>query len=48
MLYNKFKILKKPKNKECEIAAKGETPRLKQLLLKVTGRKYQLETTANL
>ena len=48
MLYTKIKFSKKPKNKDCEIVAKGETPRLKQLLLKVTGRKYQLETTANL
>ena len=31
-----------------EIVTKGEALPLKQLLLKVAGRKYQLETTVNL
>lgn len=47
-LYVENIISKKHKNKECEIVAKGETPLLKQSFLKVTGRKYQLETTDNL
>ena len=43
-----MKFNKTLKIKGCRIVAKGENNPFKAMLLKVTGRKYQLETTANL